>query len=75
MKVIEVPGAGEAVAEAFGVSQRVRTELVGTVSVGEYLLVHAGCAVEKVDAASAGESLELLAQVLAAGEERRDGND
>lgn len=71
MKVIEVQGAGEALAEAFGVIQRVRTELVGEVSVGEYLLVHAGCAVEKVDAGAAGESLELLAQLLAAGEEEQ----
>ena len=67
MKLIEVEG-NAGVAEASGVRARVRLDLVEDVSVGSYLLVHAGFAIQVVDEDEARETLDLIGQLVAATE-------
>lgn len=64
MLVLEVTAPGEAEVEALGVRRRVRTDLVGRVCAGDYLLIHAGSAIEIVDLAAAEESLALWEEFL-----------
>ena len=59
MRVVEIDGSN-AVAEVGGVKRRARVDLLGDVSVGDYILVHAGLAISKVDADEAQKTLALL---------------
>lgn len=60
MKVVAVSGDGMARVTAGEVSLDVSTMLLETVAVGEYVLVHAGFAIEVMDGDAAGETLRLL---------------
>ena len=46
-----------------GVSRTVALDLVPDAKVGEYVIVHAGYAIQVLDEASAKETLQLLAEV------------
>ena len=59
MRVVEIDGSN-AVAEVGGVKRKARVDLLGDVSVGDYILVHAGLAISKVDADEAQKTLALL---------------
>ncbi len=59
MKIVQVDGV-QAVAEVDGVSRRVRLDLLPDAGLGDYVLIHAGLAIAKVDEASAEETLSLL---------------
>lgn len=59
MKIIQIDGV-LAVAEVDGVSRQVRLDLLPGAGLGDYVLIHAGLAIAKVDAASAEETLSLL---------------
>lgn len=48
------------VAEVDGVARKVRLDLLPEVYLGDYVLVHAGLAIARVDAAEAEETLSLL---------------
>ena len=52
-----------------GVLREINVTLV-EVKVGEYVLVHAGYAIQKLDQKDALETLDLWREVLAAGEEQ-----
>lgn len=62
MKVIEVTGE-DCLAELRGVSTRARTDLLSDVQIGDYVIVHAGFAIEKLDPDDALETLQLLDQL------------
>ena len=66
MKIVERAG-NDAVAESGGVRKEVRLDLLREVEVGDYVLIHAGYAIERLDTAEALETLELLRQVYEAG--------
>jgi hydrogenase expression/formation protein HypC len=59
MKVLSVKG-NTAVAEFGGLKRDVNIELVPGVKKGDYLIIHAGCAIEKLDREYAEETLSLL---------------
>jgi len=59
MKVIEIEGE-IAKAEVDGVVRQARLDLLPEVVVGDYVLIHAGLAIARVDAQAAEETLELL---------------
>lgn len=64
--VVEVePETNTAMIEVFGVQRKVNTLLVGEVKLGEYLMVHTGFAIEKVDVEEAQERLKLWKEILA----------
>jgi len=58
MKIISIEG-DEAVAEVEGVKRTVQLNLIDNIGVGDYVLVHAGFAIEKMDATAAQESIKL----------------
>jgi len=59
MRIVAIVGP-TAVAEVDGVSRQVRLDLLPEVSLGDYVLIHAGLAIARVDAEHAEETLSLL---------------
>ncbi len=53
----------QAEVEIGGVSRRVSTYLTPEVSIGDYVLLHAGFAIRVIDKGEAGETLKLLRQL------------
>ena len=66
MEITEIEG-DLAVAVAGGVRKEVRLDLLDGAQVGDYVLIHTGYAIEKLDAEEARETLELIKQVYRAG--------
>jgi len=63
MKVVEIEGP-IAVVEEGGVRREARVDLVEGVEVGDYVIVHAGIAIERLDEEEARETLRLLEEVF-----------
>ncbi len=59
MRLIEIDGAA-GVAEVDGVTRQVRLDLLPEVALGDYVLIHAGLAIARVDPDYAEETLDLL---------------
>ena len=68
-EVIETDG-DEAVVELGGIRKNVSLMLVDDVRVGDFVIVHVGFALTKLDRDEANETLALLRQGLAAEEAR-----
>ena len=51
------------VVETMGVLREISTELLGKVKVGDYVLIHAGCAIEIMDEAEAQKTIELFQEL------------
>lgn len=65
-KVLEIDENNVALVETLGVQRRVSLDLIGEkVEVGEYVLIHVGYAMEKIDTKYALESLEIYRQIAA----------
>ncbi len=62
MKVIQVH-ENECLAQLCGLNIIVRTDLVSDVRPGDYVIVHAGFAIQKLDETQAQETIRLLDQV------------
>lgn len=64
-KVIRVnPVDKLAVIEVFDIKRRISTALLHEVALGDYLMVHAGYAIEKLDLEEAEERLKLWREIL-----------
>ncbi len=63
MKVVEIEGAVARVEEG-GVRRKVRVDLVEGVKVGDYVIVHAGIAIERLETEEAEETLRLFGEKL-----------
>ncbi|AIQ13752.1 HypC/HybG/HupF family hydrogenase formation chaperone [Paenibacillus durus] len=61
--VVESVSGDRAVIDITGIRREVSIALVDQVNVGDYLLVHAGCAIAIIDKQEAMETLELLNQL------------
>jgi hydrogenase expression/formation protein HypC len=59
MRLIEIEGV-RGLAEVDGVTRQVRLDLLPEVTLGDYVLIHAGLAIARVDAEHAEETLSLL---------------
>jgi hydrogenase expression/formation protein HypC len=59
MRLIEIDGTA-AVAEVDGVTRQVRLDLLPEAALGDYVLIHAGLAIARVDAEQAEETLSFL---------------
>lgn len=62
-EVIEIDEDETARVELGGVRQRVSLDLVDDVAVGDFVLVHAGFAIDKVDENEARRTIELLEEL------------
>lgn len=68
-RVVEVLEPGRwALVDLLGVRRRVGVALVGDVAQGDYLMVHAGYAIERLDPAQAEETLRLWEEMARAGD-------
>jgi len=63
MKIIEIMPDYKALVESNGNRVAVDTRLVGEICVGEFVLVHAGCAIGRVDENAAADILTLMEEV------------
>ena len=63
LRIREIRGS-EALAEAFGVTRRIRVDLVPEISAGDYVIVHAGIALAKIRESEAEENLEMIRDVI-----------
>ena len=66
MKVVELLPSDRAIVELEGISIETSTTLVGNVNVGDYVLVHAGYALEVLNYEDANTTLQLLHEIAAA---------
>lgn len=62
MKVVEIKG-NTATVEQQGVSREARIDFLEGVKVGDYVLVHAGIAIERVRPEDAEETLRLIRMI------------
>ncbi len=65
-KILEVNVDGSALVDYMGVRWRVGTSLVEHVAPGDYVMVHAGEAIERVDLATGKEVLRMWEDILKA---------
>jgi hydrogenase expression/formation protein HypC len=69
MKLVSIEGsAGKA--ELDGVARRVALDMVPNAKVGDYVLVHAGYAIQALDEQAAEEQLAMVREVLELSNER-----
>lgn len=59
VEIIEIMG-NKAIINYGGVKSKVDISLVEDLNIGDYVLIHAGCAIEKIDCYEAKKTLELL---------------
>ena len=62
LKILETDGKN-AVGEVGGVTRRIRVDFLPDVQPGDYVIAHAGFAIEKLDEARARENLETTLEV------------
>jgi hydrogenase expression/formation protein HypC len=72
VKVTALPGDQWAEVEVGGVHSRISIALVDDVAVGDYLIVHAGFAITRLDVAEAEKTLLLFDQIAARLQESAD---
>ncbi len=65
MQVVEIEGLVAQVEEA-GVRRSARVDLIEDVKVGDYVIVHAGVAIDRLDPEEARETLRLFEEMLGA---------
>ena len=63
MQITEIKDGGMARVEAMGATRDIAIDLTPDAQVGDYVLVHAGFAIEIVDEQYAAETLELIQQM------------
>ncbi len=69
-QVVELNDEGTAVVDFGGVRKVVSVELVEGVAVADYVLVHVGYALERIDPDEAERTLELIAEMQPEASER-----
>ncbi len=62
MRVVEIHD-DEAIVELSGIKRHISLQLVDDVKVGDYVIVHAGFAIQKLDEKEAEETLSILRQI------------
>jgi hydrogenase expression/formation protein HypC len=65
-RVVELPEEDTAIVELGGVRKEVSLALVDGVAVGDYVIVHVGFALSRLDADEAAKTLALFAEMGAA---------
>jgi hydrogenase expression/formation protein HypC len=66
-KVVELQADDQAIVDLGGVRKEISVALVEGVAVGDYVIVHVGYALSRLDPAEAEKTLALFAEMAAAG--------
>lgn len=69
-RIIEISD-NMAVVDVDGVKRKISTMLIEDPKIGEYVIVHAGFAIQKIDEQAAQESLSLLREMAALADDKR----
>lgn len=74
-RVVEIHG-DESVVEFGKLKKLINTCLIEDLKIGDYVLVHVGCAVDKIDEDEAGKTMSLFNEILkmdnsSSGDEKR----
>ena len=64
-QVVEISGNETAIVELGGIRKPISTALLDEVAVGDYVIVHVGYALERLNVAEAEETLRLFAELAA----------
>lgn len=62
LKITEINGK-EAIGERSGIKRKIRLDFIENPKLGEYVIVHAGFAIERMDAETAEESIRAAEEV------------
>lgn len=62
LKIVKIDGK-EAVGEANGLTQKIRVDLIENIQIGDYVMVHAGFAIEKMDKEQADEVIKTAFEI------------
>ena len=62
LKIIEING-NDAVGEAMGMTRKMRVDFIENPQIGEYVVVHAGFAIERLSVKQALEDLESWEEI------------
>ena len=65
MRLTDILTDKHGIADLDGVSRRISLRLLDNVQVGDYVLVHAGYAIEKVDPLKVAEQLKIMEELKA----------
>ena len=68
-RVVDLPEAGTALVDVGGVQKRISLALVDEVELGDYVIVHVGYALTKLDPIEAQRTLRIFAEAGLAGQE------
>lgn len=60
VQIIEVLPGDEAIAEISGVKKTISTALIENVQVGDYVILHVGYALQKIDPEEAQKTIQLF---------------
>ena len=71
LKISEISGL-DAVGERDGIRRNIRLDLIPDPKIGDYVIVHAGFAIERLDPEQAEENIAAAREVEAALQEVRD---
>jgi hydrogenase expression/formation protein HypC len=73
-RVIEIDAANQAIVDLGGVRKEISLALVDDVAVGDYVIVHVGFALQRLDVEEAEKTLALFAEMaqLVAAEDARE---
>lgn len=64
-RIVEIDESGMGTVDVDGVKRKVSLLMIEDPAVGEYVIVHAGFAIKKIDEVVAYESLQILKETLA----------
>lgn len=65
LKIVSLEGDGKhAVGQAAGLTQNLRVDFLPCIAVGDYVMVHAGFAIEKLTPEQAAENLACIEEAI-----------
>lgn len=65
LKIVSLEGDGKhAAGEAAGLTQKVRVDFLPDIAVGDYVMVHAGFAIERLTPEQASENLACIQEAI-----------
>ncbi len=63
LKIVSIENDKEAVGEMNGIKKKIRIDLLPNIKCGDYVMVHAGFALEKIDESLAKDTMDALEEV------------
>ncbi|WP_139904212.1 HypC/HybG/HupF family hydrogenase formation chaperone [Clostridium thermarum] len=63
LRIVSIENDKEAVGEMNGIKKKIRIDLLPDIKSGDYVMVHAGFALEKIDESLAKDTMDALEEV------------